>query len=110
MNESIRTTIANLSKNNMSGFFVRDSRELIALLSTLLSDGETIGCGDSITLEETGVFDYLRGGRFVFYDKHQPALMPEEKRDIYLKNFSADTFITGTNAVTETGQLFNIDG
>lgn len=29
---------------------------------------------------------------------------------IYLQNFGADTFITGTNAITQDGKLFHIDG
>lgn len=100
----------NLQKNNMAGFYVEHIEELLSLLSTLLAEGEKIGCGDSATLEETGVFDFLQSGNFTFYDKHQPDLTHEEKRAIYLKNFDADTFITGTNAVTVDGQLFNIDG
>lgn len=34
----------------------------------------------------------------------------KEKREIYIKNFSADTFISGANAITEDGKIFNIDG
>jgi hypothetical protein len=94
----------------MAGFYVDSIQQLLSLLSTLLVAGERIGCGDSVTLEETGVFKYLRNGNFIFYDKHQPNLTSEEKRAIYLRNFDADTFITGTNAITTDGQLFNIDG
>jgi len=83
---------------------------LLPLLSTLLVEGEKIGCGDSVTFEETGVFEYLRNANFIFNNKHQPNLTSEEKRAIYLNNFDADTFITGTNAITTDGQLFNIDG
>ena len=32
------------------------------------------------------------------------------KRELYLKNFYAHTFITGTSAVTADGKIFNIDG
>lgn len=110
MEERIREAIFNLQKNNMAGFYVESIQELLSLLSTLLVEEEKIGCGDSVTLEETGVFEYLRSGNFTFYDKHQPNLTSEEKRVIYLKNFDADTFFTGTNAVTIDGQLFNIDG
>ncbi len=102
--------IFNLQKNNMAGFYVESIQELLSLLSTLLVEGEKIGCGDSVTLEETGVFEYLRNGSYTFYNKHQPNLTSEEKRILYLKNFDTDTFITGTNAVTVDGKLFNIDG
>lgn len=110
MDERIRKAIINLQKNNMVGFYVESIQELIPLLSTLLVEGEKIGCGDSVTLEETGVFEYLRNGSFTFYDKHQLNLTSEEKRILYLKNFDSDTFITGTNAITTDGKLFNIDG
>lgn len=106
----MRKIILNLQKNNMAGFYVENRHELLSLLSTLLAEGEKIGCGDSVTLEETGVFEYLRNGSYIFYDKHQQSLTSEDKRKLYLNNFDADTFITGTNAVTMDGKLFNIDG
>ena len=110
MDERIKKAIMNLQKNNMAGFYIEKKQELLPLLSTMLVEGERIGCGDSVTLEETGVFDFLRSGNFTFYDKYQPQLTSEEKRNVYLKNFDTDTFFTGTNAVTIDGQLFNIDG
>ncbi len=110
MNERVKKAISNLQKNNMAGFYVESRQELLSLLSTLLVEGEKIGCGDSVTLEETGVFEYLRNGGYTFYDKHRQSLTSEEKRKLYLNNFDADTFVTGTNAVTMDGKLFNIDG
>ncbi|HBQ87293.1 MAG TPA: lactate utilization protein [Syntrophomonas sp.] len=110
MDEKIKKVILNLQRNNMAGYFVENEKELLQLMAVLVKKGEKVGCGDSITLEETGVFDFIRKGSFTFYDKHQLGLTPEEKRAIYLKNFDADTFLTGTNAITLDGKLFNIDG
>jgi len=110
MNEMIQKTIKNLENNGMRGYFVNDSAELLTLLAKLMPKGASVGCGDSITLEETGVFEFLRSGQYDFYDKHQPGLTSAEKRALYIKNFSADVFVTGTSAVTGDGKLFNIDG
>ncbi len=110
MEERIEKTISSLRRNNMAGYFVQDREELLLLLAELIQPGETVGCGDSATLEETGVFDFIRNGRYTFYDKHNSSLTSAEKRAIYLRNFDADTFLTGTNAVTVDGKLFNIDG
>lgn len=110
MDDKINQLITNLHRNNMAGYFVENQHELFKLLETLLKKGEKIGCGDSVTLEETGTFDFLRNGDYEFYDKHQSGLTSQAKREIYLKNFTTDTFVTGVNAITIDGKLFNIDG
>ncbi len=110
MDKRIREAILNLQRNNMAGYFVETKEELLELMASLIKSGERVGWGDSVTLEETGVFEFVRGGNFILNDKHQPDLTSEEKREIYLKNFDVDTFLTGTNAITLDGKLFNIDG
>lgn len=110
MNDIVKKTIKNLNKNNMAGYYVTSVNELISLLETLLKEGETIGCGDSVTLEETGVFDFLRRGNYRFLDKHDKSLSSADKREIYLENFRADTFVSGVNAVSSDGGLYFIDG
>jgi len=110
LDEIIQKTIENLKRNNMAGYFVNDRNELINILSGFIPRNSTVGCGDSVTLEQTGVFDFLRNGNYCFYNKHEPDLTSEDKRIIYIKNFSSNTFITGTNAVTMDGKIFNIDG
>ncbi len=110
MYNRVQNVLNHLHENNMAGYFVNNRNELLILLTNLIKEGQTVGCGDSVTLEETGVFNFLRTGNYIFYDKHTPNLSSAEKRVLYLKNFSADTFITGTNAVTLDGKLFNIDG
>jgi len=110
MDPTISITIDSLKRNNMAGYFVSDEKELLTFLQTLLPKGVVIGSGDSVTLEQTGVFEFLRNGNYVFHDKFQPGLTSAEKRSLYVKNFSAHTFMTGTNAITMDGKLFNIDG
>ena len=110
MDETIQAVIDSLEKHNMAGYFVENQRELIELLQDFIPKGSAIGSGDSVTLEQTGVFDWLRNGEYTFYDKFKPGLSSAEKRALYLKNFSADTFITGSSALTMDGKIFNIDG
>lgn len=109
-NKQVDKTIKNLELHNMMGIYVEDELELISKLNELIAEGSVIGVGDSVTLEETGVLRYLRYNKFHFLDKYKEGLSKEEKRNIYIQNFSADTFICSTNALTEEGYLFNIDG
>lgn len=106
----LKTAMESLKKHRIGAYLAADKEELFTLLNTFIPDHTTVGCGDSVTLEELGVLDALRKRDLVFLDKYEPSLTKEEKRELYQKNFFADTFITGTNAVTMDGKLFNIDG
>ena len=111
MEAFISETIENLGKNNMRGYFVSDRDELLGRIAALIPEHSTVGCGDSVTLEQLGVFEYLRSREdLTFYDKHRDGLTRDQKREIYLDNFRADIFVSGTNAVTAKGELINIDG
>lgn len=108
--KQVERTIKNLNAHNMEGYYVEDREQLFQKLKEFIAEGSTVGVGDSITLFETKIIDYLRNGNFNFLDKYEEKLTKDEKREIYIKNFSADTFICSTNALTEGGELYNIDG
>lgn len=108
--KQIERTIKNLNSHNMDGYYVTNREELFQKLIEFIPDGSIVGIGDSMTLFETGVIDFLRSGKFHFLDKYEDGLSSEEKREIYIKNFSSDTFLCSTNALTENGELYNIDG
>jgi len=110
INIIVQKTIDSLNKNNMAGFYVDSIAALHEVIRSLIHKGETIGCGDSVTLEQTGIFDLIRSGDYRFLDKHKFGMTHGEKQEIYLQNFRANTFLTGINAVTADGKLFNIDG
>ncbi|WP_411169238.1 lactate utilization protein [Clostridium sp. MB05] len=106
----VERTIKNLNSHNMEGYYVKSREELIKKLEELIEEGSIIGVGDSMTLSETGVIDFIRSGKFNFLDKYEENINRDEKREIYIKNFSTDTFLCSTNALTESGELYNIDG
>lgn len=110
MQDIVRKTIDNLNRNHMAGYYTQSIQQLHELLYRLMPEGQTVGCGDSVTLEQSGVYEYVRNHSYNFLDKYRTGLNREEKREIYLQNFRADTFLTGINAVTIDGKLFNIDG
>ncbi|RVU54462.1 lactate utilization protein [Anaerosphaera multitolerans] len=110
MENIIKETIKNLRENNMNGYYCESREELYILLEEFFKDGLTVGCGDSITLEELGVFQWLRKKDVKFYDKFEKSLTSEDRRKIYLKNFTSDVFITGSNAISSKGEIINIDG
>ena len=106
----IKKTLENLEKNNIKTYFLETRDEVVPLIKTLVDEGAIVACGGSVTLTEIGVLDHLKSGRYEFLDRYAPGLTPEETTEIYRKSFSADAYFCSTNAVTEDGELYNVDG
>jgi len=106
----IENVIKNLEKNNMRGYYVKDNVELMEVVKEIVSEGDTIGFGGSMTLFETGMMDFLRQGNYNLLDRYVEGLSPLDIKELYRKAFSANVYLTSTNALTEAGELFNVDG
>lgn len=63
-----------------------------------------------MTLFESGIIEYLRGGRYKFLDRYEEGLSRGDITKIYKQTFMADAYFVSTNAVTEKGELYNVDG
>ena len=106
----VHKIISNLEKNYMRGYFVKDTNELKETMKGILKKGDTIGVGGSMTIFETGALEFLRNGDYNLLDRYREGITPVEIKDLYRKAFSADAYVTSTNALTEKGELFNVDG
>jgi L-lactate utilization protein LutB len=110
IDKQVERTIANLEKHNISGFYVTNEIQLQEKIKELIPEHSLVAVGDSMTLFETGIIKLLRNGKYNFLDKYREEITREEKKEIYRRSFSADTFLCSTNALTEEGELYNIDG
>lgn len=110
MTEIIKQTIEALKANNMEPFYVKTKEEAKELVCSLLTKGETLSCGGSVTLAETGIFDMLKNGDYKFLDRSKEGLTAEDVDKIYRDTFSADTYLTSANAITKNGEIINVDG
>ncbi len=110
LEKRVERTIENLNKNNMDGYFVKDEKELLEKIKELTNDGDTVGVGGSMTLFETGVIDFLRTENYNFLDRYAQGLSKEDMMDIFKKSLLSDVYISSTNAITEDGELYNVDG
>ncbi len=99
-----------LKNNNMDAFFADTKEDALKLLKKLLTSGETIAVGGSVTLNELGVIDLLRSGDYNFIDRYEDGISPEETAKRLKKGLAADTFICSSNAITKDGYLYNVDG
>jgi hypothetical protein len=111
------TLVKNLQKRNMNGQYAASRHEALAAVMEMIPLGATVARGDSISVDQVGVFEELK-------KRNQNKLIEPIKRDengsfIYSSDeryqmerqaFFTDIFITGTNAITLDGKLVNIDG
>ncbi len=106
----MQRTAEALRKNNFYCECVETSGDALELVKSLINEGDSVSVGGSVTLMETGVLELLRNGKYNFYDRYVSGLTKEEIDDIYLKSFSCDVYFTSSNAITENGELYNVDG
>ena len=106
----IAKTIRNLEKNNMQACYVESRADAVNKVRELMSEGQTVAVGGSMTLYECGVIDILRSGRYRFLDRYEEGLSRDEVEKIFRESFFVDTYISSTNAITENGELYNVDG
>lgn len=89
-------TIQSLRKNRMDAELVENREILLQKLDQLIPPGAGIASGGSVTLQETGVEAWMRQG-----DRIYLSMEDAHKSEWYLMS---------SNAVTEEGELWNVDG
>lgn len=106
----IDRTMENLKKNNMQPYFCETTADAVKIVKGLLKQGQTVTTGGSVTLAEAGIIDLLKNGDYNYLDRNQKDLTREQVVEIYKKAFTCDVYLSSSNAVTEEGMLYNVDG
>lgn len=101
--------IKGLNQRNFEAYFCQNKAVLKEKISEIISKEETVSWGGSMTLEETAIKKYLYENNYQIIDRDK-AKTKEEKRELIIKGLCGDVFLMSANAITEDGQLVNIDG
>lgn len=109
METIIQRTVEALENN---GFTVEYAANIVQATEAILSMIPTtalVGVGGSITVRELGLVQALhaRGNPVA---QHWGDYSPDERMKIRRQQLTADVFLTSSNAITEKGQLVNVDG
>ncbi len=104
-----KTIIKKFETRDIEGYYCNNKEEALTKALSLMEKGSTITWGGSETMKEIGMFDALKKGDYVLYDR-ATVTSPEEEREFYGKAVTADYFLMSSNAITQDGQLVNIDG
>ncbi len=109
MTDIIKKTMDALNKNRMESFYAETKEEAKEIALSLIDKGQTVSVGGSVTLNQLDMLTTLRNGDYVFFDRYGDKT-PEEIQEVFHKSLSADAYFLSANAVTENGELYNVDG
>jgi L-lactate utilization protein LutB len=102
-----------LTENNFEVFVAENTDEAKSIvLEKIIPEiaPKSVSWGGSLTFVATGLYDVLKNNNdFKILDTYDKTLSPEESLERRRQSLLVDLFITGSNAVTETGQLVNLD-
>ena len=103
------TVIKELKRRNMEGFYCPDRAAAAELLCSLVPQEASVSWGGSATISQLGVLSRLEkaGCRMIEYPAREKVHIGSP---IFQQVAGADVFLMGTNAITRSGELVNIDG
>lgn len=110
MNERIGNVIKNLNANNINAVYCETKKDVLSQVNELLTEGATISSGGSMSLIESGVWDLINKPCYNFLNRNRQGITAEEQMEIYKQVIGIDYYFCSANAVTENGELLNVDG
>ncbi len=105
----VERTIRALKKNRINALFLPNKKEAKEKVFEMIPQGSSVGIGGSVTLEQLGLIEDIKERGFTLFNPFASSLSEEKSIAMRRKALLSDVFLTSTNAVTEQGQLFNID-
>lgn len=99
----------NLKKRYFDAYYCSTREEGIAKVLELIPAEDVVSWGGTLTVDELGIKQLLAERGQKVLDRDTAANM-DERMAIMRAGLTCDTFLTGTNAITQDGELFNIDG
>ena len=106
----VERTLKALRKNNFDAQFVPKASDASGVIFKMIPDGVTVGVGGSMTLGQIGFFEEAGKHAIKLLNPSAQQLSPEEFIQMRREILLADIFLCSSNAVTEDGKLYNIDG
>lgn len=101
--------VSALKKRHFEAFYFESKQEAAQKLLSLIPQTDVVSWGGSQTLNELELPSLLQQRNYKVIDRNS-AKSTEEREELSRKALLCDSYILSSNALTEDGQLFNIDG
>lgn len=110
LDEQMKRTKTALEKCNYEVYIEENAQDMINRVTSIIEDGSVVSFGGSMTLIESGLLDKLHQKNINLLDRYKQGLTADDIGKLYRETFFADYYISSTNAITENGELVNMDG
>lgn len=100
--------VLGLKKRFFDAYYVDTKDQALQKAVELIPLTDVISWGGSMSVLEVGLIDHLLKNEYNVINRDL-ASNKEEKIDLLKQAMTCDTYLMGTNAMTEDGQLVNID-
>ena len=104
-----KKTVEALKKNRFDAMYCDSLADAREKLMAMIPDGASISFGGSMTIKGMDVQKELKDRGCTVYD-HNAVSDPAEKDMICRQQLTSDVFLSGCNAITCDGKLYNVDG
>jgi hypothetical protein len=101
--------VAALQKNGFGAEYCATSHEAFECIVRESADAASVGFGGSMSIVGLGVEARLREMGKEILNHADPALSRDERIEVMRRQLTSDLFLSGTNALTLSGELVNID-
>ena len=100
--------VENLKRRHFDAHYCQTAGEAAELVLSLIPDGDVVAWGGSETIGQLNILGTIKDTHPVI--DRDSASTPQERVELMRKALLCDTFLMSSNAISEDGQLFNIDG
>jgi hypothetical protein len=103
-----KNLMENMKMRNFEPYYCESTELGIEKTLELIPKGSSVSWGGSVTLVETGLLDRLETGGYNLIDREKTASFEEREAKMH-EAFLCDVFVTGVNAISESGVMVDID-
>lgn len=107
--QKCRKAVESLGNHGFMAVYCQAPQEAFEYIVNEATDAASVGFGGSMSIVGLEVETRLREMGKEILNHANPALSRDEKMDIMRRQLTCDLFLSGTNALTLSGELVNID-
>lgn len=102
--------VEGLKQNGFGAVYCHSSEEVFHYIVNEAAEAASVGFGGSLSIADLRLADQLKAMGKEILNHNAPEIPPEERLAVTRRQLNCDLFLTGSNAVTLSGTLVNIDG